>query len=118
MERAEVSRRAPGRGRLIDGSGRWGHDSSGGGTRKVGVGQVRHHPVKHSFWAEESQTMVLVALALPLFFAVIALVIDGSSLMAQRRTIQNAADASSLAAAQELTVGTACVSPCTPVKLK
>ena len=39
---------------------------------------------------------------MPLLFAIVALVIDGSTLMAQRRMIQNAADAASLAGAQEL----------------
>src|SRR4051812_41591905 len=56
------------------------------------------------------QALVLVALSMPLLFAVVALVIDGSTLMAQRRTIQNAADAASLAGAQELPAAGACSS--------
>jgi uncharacterized membrane protein len=53
-----------------------------------------------------------VALALPLFFAVVALVVDGSTLMAQKRSIQNAADASALAAAQELPASGPCDAAC------
>src|SRR5690349_10610974 len=59
----------------------------------------------------KGQTLVIVALALPMFFAIVSLVIDGSTLMAKRRGMQNAADASSLAAAQELVPGAACTGP-------
>jgi hypothetical protein len=44
----------------------------------------------------------LIVLALPLFFALVALVSDGSSVFANKRSLQNAADASVLAAVREL----------------
>jgi hypothetical protein len=46
--------------------------------------------------------LLVVAIALPLFFTVCAFVVDGANLMVHRRSIQNAADASSLAAARGL----------------
>jgi len=52
---------------------------------------------------EAGQVLVLVALALPLFFAVAMLVVDGSKGFVAKRQMQNAADAASLAAARELT---------------
>jgi Flp pilus assembly protein TadG len=61
---------------------------------------------------ERGQTLVLIAIAMPLFLAVIALVTDGSMLLVHRRSLQVAADAASLAAAQEITSDTcdaACV---------
>src|SRR5262249_12858196 len=48
------------------------------------------------------QALILVALAMPLFFSVVGLVIDGSNLMVHRRMMQNAADGASLAASQDL----------------
>src|SRR5436190_21133526 len=54
------------------------------------------------------QTLVLVALAMPMLFSVVAVVVDGASMMAQRRSMQNAADASALAASQELPVTGQC----------
>jgi hypothetical protein len=63
---------------------------------------------KHRFRDETSQALVLMALALPLFFGFAAVVVDGSTLMAQRRSVQNAADAAALAAAQELPLSGVC----------
>src|SRR5215212_1279632 len=51
--------------------------------------------------AEQGQTLILVVIALPLFLALIALVSDGSNLFANKRSVQNAADASVLAAVRE-----------------
>jgi hypothetical protein len=48
------------------------------------------------------QALILVALAMPLFFSVVGLVIDGSNLMVHRRMMQNAADGAALAASQDL----------------
>jgi len=48
------------------------------------------------------QVLVLVAIALPLFFSICALVVDGTNLMVHRRAMQNAADASALAASRDL----------------
>ena len=50
---------------------------------------------------ERGQVLVLIVLALPLFFALIALVSDGSSVFANKRSLQNVADASVLAAVRE-----------------
>jgi Flp pilus assembly protein TadG len=61
---------------------------------------------------QSGQVLVLLALALPLFFAVCLLVVDGSRLFVQKRTMQNAADASALAAAKELTLGATCDVTC------
>jgi hypothetical protein len=62
---------------------------------------------------EVGQVLVVVALALPMFFSVCAFVVDGSNLMVHRRSIQNAADAAALAAAQELPIdGSVCSGPC------
>jgi hypothetical protein len=52
--------------------------------------------------AERGQTLILVVVALPLFLALIALVTDGSNLFANKRSVQNAADASVLAAVRDL----------------
>src|SRR5436190_14773369 len=59
--------------------------------------------------SERGQALVLVALTLPLFFAIVALVVDGSTLMAKRRTVQNAADAAALAGSLELPASGPCL---------
>src|SRR5262249_47186404 len=56
--------------------------------------------------SETSQALILFTLALPMFFSLIALVIDGSTLMVHKRAIQNAADAAALAVAQNIDIGT------------
>jgi Flp pilus assembly protein TadG len=62
---------------------------------------------------ETGQALVLVVLALPLFFSFALLVIDGSKLFVEKRVVQNAADALALAASRELpTDGTACAAAC------
>src|SRR5215212_1462200 len=58
------------------------------------------------------QSLVLFALALPLFFSLCALVLDGTSAMVDKRQMQNAADASALAAAQELAPAAAAAEAC------
>jgi hypothetical protein len=63
------------------------------------VGCVRR---RQQLRLEVGQILVVVAIALPLFFSVCAFVIDGTNLMVHRRAIQNAADAASLAASQDL----------------
>jgi Putative Flp pilus-assembly TadE/G-like len=52
--------------------------------------------------AEHGQTLILFVFALPLLLAVIALVTDGSNLFANKRSVQNVADATVLAAVREL----------------
>jgi len=49
---------------------------------------------------ERGQTLIFFLLAMPLFLAIIALVIDGSMLLVKRRALQNAADAAALAVVQ------------------
>jgi Flp pilus assembly protein TadG len=65
---------------------------------------------KHQLRGEDGQTLILVALGLPLLLAMIALVIDGANLFTQRRSVQNAADAAVLAAGAKLNSD---ASPCT-----
>ena len=57
---------------------------------------------ERSIRGESGQTLIFTVLALPLFFALVALVTDGSNLFANRRSVQNIADASVLAAVREL----------------
>jgi hypothetical protein len=60
---------------------------------------------------ESGQVLILAAAALPLVAFLAALVIDGSNLFVQKRSLQNAADAAALAAAQDLSTS-ACGAPC------
>lgn len=53
----------------------------------------------------KGQTLVIVALALFALIALVALAIDGGNLMAERRRMQNAADAAALAGARDLRPG-------------
>jgi hypothetical protein len=57
---------------------------------------------------QRGQTLIIIAIAMPLFLAVISLVVDGSILLVHRRSLQVAADATALAVSQDLT------SPCSP----
>jgi hypothetical protein len=45
---------------------------------------------------------------MPVFFSIVALVTDGSTLLAQRRAVQNAADSAALAAAQDAAAAISC----------
>jgi len=54
---------------------------------------------------EGGQSLVLVALALLAMLALVALVLDGGNAYAQRRRVQNAADAGAVAGARELALG-------------
>jgi hypothetical protein len=60
---------------------------------------------------QSGQALVLVVLMLPVFLAICVLVIDSSNMIAQRRAIQNAADAAALAVAQsiDITCDSACL---------
>jgi putative Flp pilus-assembly TadE/G-like protein len=60
---------------------------------------------------ERGQTLIFVLLAMPLFLALIALVIDGSMLLVKKRALQNAADAAALAVVQSAPDPT-CTSGC------
>jgi hypothetical protein len=61
---------------------------------------------------EGGQTLIFFVLAMPLFLAIIALVVDGSMLLVKKRALQNAADAAALAAAQDWPLGGPCVGAC------
>ena len=61
---------------------------------------------------ERGQTLIFLVLAMPLFLAIIALVIDGSMLLVKKRALQNAADAAALAAAQDWPLGGGCSGSC------
>jgi Putative Flp pilus-assembly TadE/G-like len=65
-------------------------------------------------WQEErGQTLILVVFAMPLMIALVALVADGSNLFANKRSVQNVADATALAVARDIPRdGTPCTSPC------
>ena len=54
------------------------------------------------------QALILVALAMPLFMSIAALVVDGTNLMVHRRQLQTAADGAALAASQDLGVPPNC----------
>jgi Putative Flp pilus-assembly TadE/G-like len=64
---------------------------------------------------EQGQTLILFVFALPLLLALIALVSDGSNLFANKRSVQNVADASVLAAVRELNpcFGSGSITACT-----
>jgi Flp pilus assembly protein TadG len=51
---------------------------------------------------ERGQTLILVTIALPLFLALMSLVVDGGNILVHKRNIQVAADAAALAAARDL----------------
>jgi hypothetical protein len=58
--------------------------------------------VRNRLKSTSGQALILVVLAMPMFFSVVGLVADGSNLMVHRRQMQNAADGAALAAAQDL----------------
>jgi hypothetical protein len=61
---------------------------------------------------EGGQTLIFFVLAMPLFLAIIALVIDGSMLLVKKRSLQNAADATALAIAQDVGSSGVCAGGC------
>ena len=52
--------------------------------------------------SERGQSLLLFLVLLPMLLAFTGLVVDGGNAYAQKRKVQNAADASALAAAQDL----------------
>jgi hypothetical protein len=63
---------------------------------------LRRTIIRKHFRRVDGQALILVILAMPLFFAVCGVVIDGTNLMVNKRQMQNSADAAALAAAQTL----------------
>src|SRR5256714_15660491 len=56
----------------------------------------------HQGGRERGQTLILMMLALPLFFALMSLVVDGGNILVHKRNVQVAADAAALAVAQNV----------------
>jgi Flp pilus assembly protein TadG len=71
------------------------------------------HPLRTGMWRRETgQVVILTTLLLPVLIGCCAIVIDVGSAFAQRRSLQQAADAAALAGAQRLPCGdleTACL---------
>jgi hypothetical protein len=61
--------------------------------------------MKRNTRAEDGQTLIYVALGMVVLLGFVALAIDGGHLYAERRAMQNAADAGALAGARELCLG-------------
>src|SRR5215204_2971296 len=79
-----------------------------------GVGQALR---KYKLGSSAGQALILVMLALPLFFSLCAVVVDGTNLMVNKRQLQNASDAAALAAGQELGRADACAGDATCLAL-
>ena len=75
---------------------------------------MRHGIRRNHLKRSTGQALILVMLTLPLLFSVCAVVVDGTNLMVNRRQMQNAADASALAAGQELLPAIAALEACPP----
>src|SRR2546429_9668901 len=60
----------------------------------------------HQRGRERGQTLILMMLAMPLFFALLSLVVDGGNILVHKRNIQVAADAASLAMSQSIDLAT------------
>jgi Putative Flp pilus-assembly TadE/G-like len=58
---------------------------------------------RRRFRSASGQALILVALAMPVFLGIALFVVDGSAGFVKKRQMQNAADASALAAARDLT---------------
>ena len=56
----------------------------------------------HQRGRERGQTLILIMLAMPVFFAVMSLVVDGGNILVHKRNIQVAADAAALAMSQSI----------------
>ncbi|MBE0609196.1 MAG: hypothetical protein IH609_07445, partial [Dehalococcoidia bacterium] len=63
---------------------------------------TRIHRICRRVHAEESQSIVTLALMSLFILAILAVVVESSAVYIQRRNLQNAADAAALAGAQEL----------------
>jgi Putative Flp pilus-assembly TadE/G-like len=55
---------------------------------------------------DRGQTLILIMLAMPLFFALMSLVVDGGNILVHKRNIQVAADAAALAISQNIDLTT------------
>src|SRR5262249_22155424 len=75
---------------------------SGGMTKVTQMLKAPHTHARRS----AGQTIVVVAIVMPLVFALAGLVIDGSQLLVKKRNTQTAADAAALAVAQNINLST------------
>jgi hypothetical protein len=83
-------------------------------TKRGGEGGRKSPFVGRGPRGEQGQVLLIVVLALPLLFALVALVSDGSNVFANKRSLQNAADSSVLAAVKELNLDfSLCTGPAT-----
>src|SRR3954452_1735752 len=60
---------------------------------------------------ERGQVLILVMFAMPLFFALMSLVVDGGNILVHKRNIQVAADAAALAVSQNIDLTTSMCKP-------
>jgi hypothetical protein len=60
----------------------------------------------HRRGREGGQTLILIMLAMPLFFALMSLVVDGGNILVHKRNVQVAADAAALAISQNIDLTT------------
>src|SRR6266480_2219604 len=62
---------------------------------------------------DKGQTLILIMLAMPLFVALMSLVVDGGNILVHKRNVQVAADAAALAIAQDVGLAaTTCSATC------
>src|SRR5881227_3282904 len=60
----------------------------------------------HRRGRERGQTSILIMLAMPMFFALMSMVVDGGNILVHKRNIQVAADAAALAMSQSINLAT------------
>src|SRR5204862_3755822 len=60
----------------------------------------------HRRGRERGQTFILIMLAMPVFFALMSLVVDGGNILVHKRSTQVAADAAALAMSQSINLAT------------
>src|SRR5438874_13181869 len=72
----------------------------------LGRGRANIRLRAHRRGRERGQTLILIMLAMPLFFALMSLVVDGGNILVRKRNIQVAADAAALAMSQSINLAT------------
>src|SRR5947208_11864118 len=65
----------------------------------------------HRRGRERGQTFILIMLAMPVFFALLSLVVDGGNILVHKRNVQVAADAAALAVSQNIDLTTSMCKP-------
>src|SRR5438874_5965958 len=72
----------------------------------LGRGRANIRLRAHRRGRERGQTLILIMLAMPMFFALMSLVVDGGNILVHKRNIQVAADAAALAMSQSINLAT------------